>query len=199
MAYTPTLALRKVDPAKVLAAYTDGAWRAAALPERVRVESASAACTTGQAITLRDTSNCIVLLHMSNNDQVRAQPAFRARCYWCMEDVADGVPLPVAMAAWRQGGPAVFDCEGQCCSFECALAFCRNHGEQRERERREVLLRSLHALQRPGEALAEAPDFRLHAAHGGTITADAFRTARGPFVPLPNVAVRQASRLYMAF
>ena len=145
MSYTPTLVLRKLDPAKVVASYQAGVYRTVSLPSvRIAVTATSAPSTTGQTTTLRDNNNCLVVLHASNKETVKALPGYKPRCFWCMLDI-HGAPCPVATSManrWVDGDiRQVFVTSDVCCSFECALAYAR--GFLRD-ERAEGYTRLLH-------------------------------------------------------
>ena len=202
-----TLILRKLDPSKCVAQYLAGAFKDATLPtSKVVVEAVSAPSTTGHMQTFRDANNCLVVLQGTNNEDVKKLPTYKPRCFWCMQDlVGKPVPLPLSIARWAGAGApgvsTVFDTEGMCCSFECALAYTRHVGTERgDGQRREVLLKTLYRLQYPhGAELCEAPSFRLLDTVGGTMTVDGFSKSKNTFVQLPNVAYRSGSQIYMTF
>lgn len=199
--YTPTLVLRKVDPSKIVAAYQAGAYRSLALPTtRIAVTATTAPSTTGQTTILRDNNNCLVVLHASNKESVKALPGYKPRCFWCMLDI-HGPPCPVATSMsqrWTEGDVRyVFETSDVCCSFECALAYAKRFLRE---ERAEVYTRLLHRTVRPSDPpLRPAPDFRLLDTHGGTMTVDEFKHNKTTYVQLPTVVVQPVARTYASY
>ena len=199
--YTPTLVLRKVDPAKTVVAYQTGKFRTVSLPSvRISVVATAAPSTTGQTTTLRDNNNCLVVLHASNKESVKALPGYKPRCFWCMLDIL-GAPCPVATSMaprWVDGEVRqVFVASDVCCSFECALAYAR--GFLRD-ERAEVYTRLLHHTVHPSApTLRPAPDFRLLDTHGGTMTIDEFKHSKTAYVQLPTVVIQPVARTYASY
>lgn len=199
MSYTPTLVLRKVDPAKIVAAYQAGTFRTATLPNtRIYVAASAVPSTTGQTTTLRDNNNCLVVLHLSNKETVKALPTYRPRCFWCMQDLETPCPVATSMTPqWADGSVRrVFEASDVCCSYECALAYARHFLKD---TRAEIYTRLLHHVTHPGApALRYAPDFRLLDSHGGTMTVDEFKHSKTLYVPLPSVVIQPLARTYMA-
>lgn len=201
MSYAPTLVLRKLDPSKVVSAYQAGAFRTATLPStKIAVFANAAPSTTGQTTTLRDNNNCLVVLHSSNKETVKALPGYRPRCFWCMLDIP-GTPCPVATSMsqrWVSGAiRQVFETSDVCCSFECALAYARTFLRE---ERAEVYTRLLHQCVHPSAPpLRPAPDFRLLDTHGGTMTVDEFKHSKTTYVQLPTVVVQSVARTYGSY
>lgn len=201
MSYTPTFFLRKLDPAKVVAAYQAGAFKSTSLPEtRISVTASVVPSTTGHTTTLRDNNNCLVVLHMSNKEAVKSLPTYRARCFWCMQDIS-GTPCPVATSMgrkWNDGEVrTVFEASDVCCSFECALAYARHFLRE---ERAEIYTRILYNIVHPNAPpLRPAPDFRLLDTYGGTMTLDEFRTSKSSYIALPSVVLQPISRTYISY
>jgi hypothetical protein len=201
MSYTPTFFLRKLDPAKVVAAYQAGAFKSSVFLEtRITVNASAIPSTTGHTTTLRDNNNCLVVLHMTNKEVIKSLPSYRQRCFWCMQDIL-GSPCPVATSMarkWSAGDVrTVFEASDVCCSFECALAYARHFLRE---ERAEIYTRILHTIVYPSAPpLRPAPDFRLLDTYGGTMTLDEFKHSKSSYIPLPSVIIQPVARTYVGY
>jgi hypothetical protein len=197
--YTPTLSLRKVDPAKVIADYQAHKYVTLVLgPERLRVSATNVPSTTGKALTFRDKNNSMVVLHMINNSEIKRLPQYKPRCFWCLQDLT-GTPVPLATAVttpWTVGDLRyAFECSDTFCSFECALAYLTVFPGLRSAE---APTRLLHRLMHPGaEDLRPAPDFRLLDRNGGTMTYEEWSKGKSTFVQSPRVLLQPVAHTFV--
>ena len=218
--YQPTFVLKKVDPLKMVQLYQSGHFKNYTLATtKIVVDAAVVPSMTGETQTFRDKNNCVVVIHTTNNECIKSLPGFKPRCFWCMQDLSSDfslhVPIPTYMTKthnWEEES-VIYHFEtdgggkggGSCCSFECALSYIRyfyngkgSSARNYSGESLEIYLKSLYKLCHPDKGpLIEAPDFRLLASYGGTMTGDEFSKSKSQFIPLPYVVCTPVSHQFM--
>ena len=218
--FQPTFVLKKVDPLKIMKAYTEGAYSTLTLPKtKISVEASTVPSITGATNSFRDKYNCIITIHTSNNEAIKALPTYKPRCFWCMQDLVSDksahVPIPTNVQVWtdysKNETTYYFETDaggkggGCCCSFQCALSYVRHFTEGKgssynySNEQKEIYLRTLYNICYPNnkEPLQPAPDFRLLHYNGGTMTPDEFKATKSVFIPLPNIIMASGAHQFM--
>jgi hypothetical protein len=219
--FQPTFALKKVDPLKVLKLYSEGAYKSLKMPlQKINVEAVvvPTLSTTQGLYTFRDKNNCIITIYTSNNEVLKELPAYKPRCFWCMQDLPTDiklhVPIPTFMHVFldlktdeyhyyfetNAGGKG----GGCCCSFECGSSYLKHFNEGRgacltySNEQKLVFLQTLYTLCHPDKGpLKDAPDFRLLHFNAGAMSVDEFIKTKSQFVLLPNIILNSGMNQYM--
>lgn len=102
------------------------------------------------------------------------------RCPWCLEDyVCEPVRIPVRMETFNLETKTQFifwDAGICCCSFGCAIGWCRREAHVSPcYQQSQYLLSLLFKMMYPNQELIETPPFNMLSLHGGPLSVEEYR------------------------